>query len=628
MPGTMFIQAASLAALPTTGSGWTALTTKSTTDPGSGNLGALDQTHPLEVFSIALRWARDGGGLGQQYVINEIRAVMGTESSASQPLNPYRTLAVYVMAADLVDMPGSTVGANGQTFDAWMQSWPNKVIPGQSNWNTLEKCARTSGNNWGACARTSLYAVLLWLKKRNLQPTGHDRETLLANLIRWQKRWLGDTAQPNTFVPTGSFQSQWATSSFPGSQGVINPPVTGTKAWQVGANAEDASRSSYPTKTGSGQHYQWEAAESALMFAILAINAGHTDAAGWGGTPGLRGQFDYLVRNDLDVPSADFHRWFWMIPTAVNWLYPGAGVAVPPGWGGAGGSDRVQRRFLTTHTDWLTTTGSTWIKVGGSDPDDEEPPPVVVNPAIDFTMTVVDQSVLVSVTVTAAGSAPVSTYLFNMGDGTTIGPQSSATASHGYTITQARTFEITVTVVTTDGGTASRTKTTPTIFTPDAAPIARLTLGTLSGVAPLPVYWDLTASEDADGDPKTYAIDMGDGTAPYTTATGTHTYAEVTTRTDRTVSATVTAGGVTSAPVVRTVTLLPAYIRDLVGVTYVAYGGQKILLASGGIHFVIHGADAAKARPDIPIPIVWFGTVRPDNADSNLDVWVPVSDGT
>ena len=578
VPGTMFIQSSSLAALPTTGAPWTALVAKSTADPGSGNLGALDQTHPMAVFSIALRWARDGGGLGRDYVINEIKAVMGTESSAGQPLNPYRTLGAYVMAADLVDMPGSTVGANGQTFDAWMQSWPNKVIPGQTNWNTVEKCSRTSGNNWGACARTSLLAVLLWLRKRGLQPSGHDRETLITQCLNWYKRFVGDTGVPNTFTATGAYQSNWAVSTYPGSQGVINPVSMTVRSGVTldGANVEDASRSTFPDKNGAGKHYQYESLDSAMAFITLAINAGYTDAAGWGNN-GVRRNYRYFIVNGLTAPDSDFHHFMWMQPTMANYLFSGLGFPIPTGYP----ADRAQRRMLTTHTDWLTSSGSTWLKVGGSTGGGggvvTPPAPVVENPTVtDLSFTVNNQSILVSAIV-AQGTAPISTYNFTFGDGTSTGPQSSPSASHAYAVTVPRTYAVRVDVVATDGGTASRSENSPTIFAPDEAPIARVTLDKTLLIGGGVVAYDMGASEDGNGDPLTYSANSGEGETK-TTATGTFTYADVTERTDYTATFTVTGGGVTSAPVVRTVTVIPQVQANAIGAPYLVVNGQKIPL--------------------------------------------------
>jgi peptidoglycan/xylan/chitin deacetylase (PgdA/CDA1 family) len=44
-----------------------------------------------------------------------------------------------------------------------------------------------------------------------------------------------------------------------------------------------------------------------------------------------------------------------------------------------------------------------------------------------------------------------------------------------------------------------------------------------------------------------------------------------------------------------------------------------------GAAFVVHGATASVARPSTSLPVVWFGSVSPTNADATLDVYIPVS---
>lgn len=47
--------------------------------------------------------------------------------------------------------------------------------------------------------------------------------------------------------------------------------------------------------------------------------------------------------------------------------------------------------------------------------------------------------------------------------------------------------------------------------------------------------------------------------------------------------------------------------------------------ASGNANIVVHGSNPNAPRPSSPMPVVWFGTVDPVNADDTLDVWVPVT---
>jgi hypothetical protein len=47
----------------------------------------------------------------------------------------------------------------------------------------------------------------------------------------------------------------------------------------------------------------------------------------------------------------------------------------------------------------------------------------------------------------------------------------------------------------------------------------------------------------------------------------------------------------------------------------------------GSLPIVIHGSNAATARPDTELPVIWIGSVDPTNADDDLDVYIPVTAG-
>jgi hypothetical protein len=85
--------------------------------------------------------------------------------------------------------------------------------------------------------------------------------------------------------------------------------------------------------------------------------------------------------------------------------------------------------------------------------------PAVINPTAAVSVTPSSGTAPLAVTADAsasvAGSSPISTYTFNFGDGTTVGPQAGATAAHTYTT--ANIYTVTVTVLDTDGGSAQAT---------------------------------------------------------------------------------------------------------------------------------------------------------------------------
>ena len=117
------------------------------------------------------------------------------------------------------------------------------------------------------------------------------------------------------------------------------------------------------------------------------------------------------------------------------------------------------------------------------------------------------------------------TYAFDFGDGSAVvGPQAGATASH--TFTSAGSYVVKVTV-TNASGLKDTAQQTVTVTAPPVAPTAAVSVTPASGVAPLQVTADASASKDAQGQALTYAFDFGDGSAvvgPQAGATASHTF--------------------------------------------------------------------------------------------------------
>jgi parallel beta-helix repeat protein len=132
----------------------------------------------------------------------------------------------------------------------------------------------------------------------------------------------------------------------------------------------------------------------------------------------------------------------------------------------------------------------------------------------------------VGMSVTADGSGstdpqgqPVS-YTFDFGDGTVVGPQSGATATHTYGNLGAYTVTLTVT------NQWNLTSTAQVTVTPIAPPVAGLAVTPTSGSAPLSVTADASGSTDPQGQGLSYTFNFGDGTVvgPQSGAIASHVY--------------------------------------------------------------------------------------------------------
>ena len=149
-------------------------------------------------------------------------------------------------------------------------------------------------------------------------------------------------------------------------------------------------------------------------------------------------------------------------------------------------------------------------------------------PTASVTVTPSTGAAPLSVTADASGSTavdgtPIATYRFDFGDGTVVGPQAGATASHTYTTAGSHT--VTVTVTDTGGLSATATRQV-TVSGADAPPSASLTLSPRTGTAPLAVTADASGSTPGSTPISTYRFDFGDGTVegPQAAATANHTY--------------------------------------------------------------------------------------------------------
>ncbi len=145
-------------------------------------------------------------------------------------------------------------------------------------------------------------------------------------------------------------------------------------------------------------------------------------------------------------------------------------------------------------------------------------------PSAALTVTPTSGTIPLAVTADAsastAGSDPIVSYTFTFGDGTVVGPQPGAQATH--TFGTAGAFTVSVTVTDSVGTTATTART----VTATAPPTAALQVTPASGTTPLSVTADASASSAGSNPIGTYTFDFGDGTVvgPQGGAQAKHTY--------------------------------------------------------------------------------------------------------
>lgn len=310
--GEHFITRTELYNKPTAGAGWDFLLSRAGATWSTPTL--ADSSHGAvytNALAAALSYARTCNVAHRTKVITAVRAICGTEGGSLLYLA--RTLYGYVMAADLVQMPLTTLCNNGETWGAFLGRIRTTVVPGNSRWSTLEVTSADSANNWGAYALSSHLAVSYVL--------GDDAAVQRdLNIFR---RYLGDTTSPfNGFRPSAPYVHNNNGPSWdmtPTLQRGINP--VGSHA-ASGAIIEDALRltsggdDSVPccTVVASGAGYMEEALDGALSTAML-FRAHGIDVLSVG-DQALRRAFVFYISSY--GPRYSLFAW---LPAATNYLY-------------------------------------------------------------------------------------------------------------------------------------------------------------------------------------------------------------------------------------------------------------------------------------------------------------------
>jgi len=226
------------------------------------------------------------------------------------------------------------------------------------------------------------------------------------------------------------------------------------------------------------------------------------------------------------------------IDAAAGWVDPAAGdlhlapgsPAIDSANSGASGQPGLDVEGNTRYDDPATTNTGTGPRAyddrGAYEFQTGDTRPVAV-----LSVTPASGPVPLTVTADASGSTdpddtPISTYTFDFGDGTVVGPQAEATADHVFNT--VGTFAVTVTVRDTAGlaGTASVTVAAQAPEG-DLPPAAALSVTPTSGTAPVAVTADASGSTDSDPTPiASYTFNFGDGTVvgPQAGSTAGHTY--------------------------------------------------------------------------------------------------------
>ena len=256
-----FYSAGSVKALPTSGAAWTALKSQADKPLGTPNISDQNENTDIYVLAAGLVYARTGVEAYRTKAIAAIKAAVGTERGG-RTLALGRNLPGYILAADLVDLPGVEPAFNEGTFKPWLRSLLSETLDGL----TLRSTHELRPNNWGTHAGASRVAIALYLgDKAELARAATvfhgwlgDRSAY-AGFKFGDLSWQCDAAKPVAVNPAG------CTNSGHAIDGALPDEMRrgGTFAWP-------------PAPTG----YAWEGMQGAVLQAELLHRAGY-DAWAW-----------------------------------------------------------------------------------------------------------------------------------------------------------------------------------------------------------------------------------------------------------------------------------------------------------------------------------------------------------
>ncbi len=309
--------AATVDSLPTSGTAWAALKAQADKSLGTPNISDQDENTDVYVLAAGLVYARTGETAYRTKAIAAIKAAVETENGG-RTLALARNLPGYVLAANLVDLPGVEPAFNENTFKPWLRSLLTENLDGQ----TLRSTHERRPNNWGTHAGAARVAIALYL--------GDDAE--LARAAAVFHGWLGDRAAYAGFE-YGDVSWQCDPSKPVG----INPDCTKDGHAIGGALPDDMRRGASFAWPPAATGYPWEALQGALLQAELLRRAGY-DTWNWEDKALLRAS-EFLYDGIGWAASGDDEWQPWMIDARYHTSYRDA----PPA--------RYGKNF--GWTDWL-----------------------------------------------------------------------------------------------------------------------------------------------------------------------------------------------------------------------------------------------------------------------------------
>jgi len=294
----IWIDRATIAALPTRGVAWSNLVREASRECGTPELHDQDDGTNVCVMAKALVSARTGNARFAADVRSALRSIVDSGTYRGRALSLGRELAAYVIAADIIGLRAIDRDLDERFRVKIRQLLTTPTTDGPRN---LVECHERRPNNWGNHCGASRAAVAAYL--------GDSRE--LARAAQVFKGYLGDRASY-----AGFRYGDLAWQCHPRSPVGINPKGCVIDGHSLdGVLPDDQRRSGKRRWPPPHENYVYEGLQGALAQAVILHRAGF-DAFDWGDQALLRA-VRWLYHTAHYEPVGD-DTW---IPYVVNYYY-------------------------------------------------------------------------------------------------------------------------------------------------------------------------------------------------------------------------------------------------------------------------------------------------------------------
>ena len=260
----LWISAAELAQLSTSGAAWESLTAAAEGSCGTPRLSNQEQDTNVCVMAKALVFARTGQPAHRDAVVAALRTIAESGTYRGRALALGRELAAYVIAADLVGLATHDPALDERFRAKLAELRTTRTTDGPTS---LVECHEKRPNNWGTMCGSSRAAIAAYL--------GDEAE--LERTAQVFRGYLGDRTAYAGF----EFDSDLSWQCDPARPVGINPKGCVKSGLSLdGVMPDDQRRGGRFTGRAVKEGYAWEGLQGALTQAHLLSRQGY-DVWSW-----------------------------------------------------------------------------------------------------------------------------------------------------------------------------------------------------------------------------------------------------------------------------------------------------------------------------------------------------------